>query len=74
MGVYRPADGYYYTMTRPPGEYNGYSGEQTMQVTTETENVGAGGKTSLNYLAYLAVGSKNDVTSALADLSRQDGL
>jgi hypothetical protein len=73
MGLYRPAGGYYYTMTRPPGEYNGYSGEQTIQVTTETANVGAGGQTSLNYLAYLAVGSKNDVTSALAELGRQDG-
>lgn len=71
FGIYRHAGGYYYTMTRSPNEYNGYTGEQTVQITSPTANVGAGGTTELRYRAFIVVGNRDQVATTLTALARQ---
>lgn len=71
LGLYRASGGYYYTMRREPQEYNAFFGEDTMQITTPTTGVGAGGKTRLDYRAYLVVGNKDRVASTLTELARR---
>jgi hypothetical protein len=69
LGIYRHSGGYYYTMTREPQAYNGYFGEDTVQITTPTTGVGAGGVTRLEYRAYLVVGNKDRVATTLSELA-----
>jgi len=71
LGIYRRSGGYYYTMTREPQPYNGYFGEDTVQITTPATGVGAGGVTRLEYRAYLVVGNKDRVATTLTELSHR---
>lgn len=57
---------YYYTMTRPPNQYNGMLGEATIQVDSPTTNVSKGD--TLNYETFLVVGNKQRVADTFRQL------
>ena len=75
LGMYfRPAalpGAYYYTMAREPNEYNGFFGEQNIQVTAPAKDIGRDGRTRLGYEVFLAVGDQHRVARALRDLVRR---
>jgi hypothetical protein len=73
FGMYvRPAalaaGAYYYAMTRPPTPYNGMTGETTVQVTSQTANVGKG--TTVDYETYAVVGNRDRVADTLRTLTQ----
>lgn len=76
MGMYvRPKvlgkSAYYYTMTRPPNDYNGMTGEYTMQVTSPTTDVDRGDV--VRYETYVVVGNRDRVGSTIRHLHRAIG-
>ena len=62
---------YYYTMTRPPNDYNGMTGEYTMQVTSPTTDVDRGDV--VRYETYVVVGNRDRVGSTIRHLHRAIG-
>ncbi|MCK2218388.1 hypothetical protein MF672_032025 [Actinomadura sp. ATCC 31491] len=65
------AKGYYYTMTRPPMDYNGHFQENTIQVTSPGGAVDKGDK--LHYETYVVVGNKSRVERTMTQLHRAFG-
>ncbi|MEU4232580.1 hypothetical protein AB0F17_50500 [Nonomuraea sp. NPDC026600] len=59
---------YYYTMTRPPMDYNGHFGENTIQVTSPSGAMDKGDK--VNYETYVVVGDKSRVEQTMTQLHR----
>lgn len=57
---------YYYTMTRPPMDYNGHFAENTIQVTSPRGALDRGDK--VNYETYVVVGDKNRVENTMTQL------
>jgi hypothetical protein len=62
-------EAYYYTMTRPPNQYNGMLGEATIQVDSPTNNVHNGD--TLNYETFLVVGNKQRVADTFRQLHQK---
>ncbi|MFG1948719.1 hypothetical protein [Nonomuraea sp. NPDC048826] len=73
LGMYVKPDvldgkGYYYTMTRPPMDYNAHFGENTIQVTSPSGAMDRGDKVS--YETYVVVGNKSRVEDTMTQLHR----
>ncbi|MEV0159855.1 hypothetical protein B0I32_105329 [Nonomuraea fuscirosea] len=72
LGMYVRPDvlgkAYYYTMTRPPMDYNAHFGENTIQVTAPSGAMDKGEKVS--YETYIVVGNRSRVQSTMTQLHR----
>ncbi|SEH03161.1 hypothetical protein SAMN05444920_13365 [Nonomuraea solani] len=73
LGMYVKPDvlgdkAYYYTMTRPPMDYNGHFGENTIQVTSPSGALDKGDK--VDYETYVVVGDKSRVEQTMTRLHR----
>ncbi|MEV4470340.1 hypothetical protein [Nonomuraea sp. NPDC049504] len=71
LGMYVKPDvqgdkAYYYTMTRPPMDYNGHFGENTIQVTSPSGAMDEGDERT--YETYVVVGDKSRVESTMTQL------